>query len=87
MRVFPFAEADNRDVTLGTAFGEDVALTRVGEDILVSHVGLIVGAIGSIGWLADHVACDDIATSGIPARGCPSHPSSPASPRRSSSTH
>ncbi|BCO31265.1 hypothetical protein TspCOW1_13680 [Thiohalobacter sp. COW1] len=40
---------------LGASFGEDVALTRVGDDILVSHMDPIVGAIGNIGWLAVHV--------------------------------
>ena len=53
-RVFPFAEVDDPNVVLGTAFGEDVALTQVGGDIPVSHVDPIVGAIGSIGWLAVH---------------------------------
>jgi len=67
-RVFPFMETDDPDVILGAAFGEDVALTRVGGDVLVSHVDPIVGAIGNIGWLAVHVACNDIAASGIPPR-------------------
>jgi len=67
-RVFPFTQADDPDILLGAAFGEDVALTRVGGDILASHVDPIVGAIGDIGWLAVHVACNDIATSGIPPR-------------------
>ena len=67
-RVFPFAQADDPDIVLGAAFGEDVALTRVGDDILVSHVDPIVGAIGDIGWLAVHVACNDVATSGVPPR-------------------
>ena len=67
-RVFPFAQADDPDILLGAAFGEDVALTRVGDDILVSHVDPIVGAIGDIGWLAVHVACNDVATTGIPPR-------------------
>jgi hydrogenase expression/formation protein HypE len=49
-------------------FGEDVALTRVGGDILASHVDPIVGAIDNIGWLAVHVACNDIAASGVPPR-------------------
>ena len=64
-RVFPFAEAADPDIILGAAFGEDVALTRVGGDILVSHIDPIVGAIGNIGWLAVHVACNDIATAGV----------------------
>jgi len=67
-RVFPFARADDPDILLGVAFGEDVALTRVGNDILVSHVDPIFGAIGDIGWLAVHVACNDVATAGIPPR-------------------
>jgi hydrogenase expression/formation protein HypE len=67
-RVFPFATSHDPDVILGAAFGEDVALTRVGGDILVSHVDPIVGAIGDIGWLAVHVACNDVAASGVKPR-------------------
>ena len=67
-RVFPFARSDDPDVLLGVAFGEDVSLTRVGDEILASHVDPIVGAIGDIGWLAVHVACNDVATAGIPPR-------------------
>jgi hydrogenase expression/formation protein HypE len=67
-RVFPFVQAEDPDIILGAAFGEDVALTRVGGDILASHVDPIVGAIGHIGWLAVHVACNDLAASGIPPR-------------------
>jgi hydrogenase expression/formation protein HypE len=67
-RVFPYLEAHDPDVILGAVFGEDVALTRVGGDILVSHVDPIVGAIDNIGWLAVHVACNDIAASGVPPR-------------------
>ena len=66
--VFPFTTCDDADVILGAAFGEDVALTRVGGDILVSHLDPIVGAIDDIGWLAVHVACNDIATTGVPPR-------------------
>jgi hydrogenase maturation factor len=66
--VFPFTVSDDPDVILGATFGEDVALTRVGDDILVSHLDPIVGAIGNIGWLAVHAACNDIATTGIPPR-------------------
>jgi hydrogenase expression/formation protein HypE len=66
--VFPFVSSEDPDVLLGAAFGEDVALTRVGGDILISHLDPIVGAIDNIGWLAVHVACNDIATTGIPPR-------------------
>jgi hydrogenase expression/formation protein HypE len=62
--VFPFTQTDDPDIILGAAFGQDVALTRAGNDILVSHVDPIVGAVGDIGWLAVHVACNDVAASG-----------------------
>jgi hypothetical protein len=67
-RVFSFAQANDPDIILGAAFGEDVALTRVGGDILVSHVDPIVGAVGDIGWLAVHVACNDVAAAGVAPR-------------------
>ena len=66
--VYPYTRAGDPDILLGSAFGEDVALTQVGGDILVSHVDPIVGAIENIGWLAVHVACNDIATSGARPR-------------------
>ena len=66
--VYPYVKTSHPDIILGAAFGEDVALTRIGGDILISHLDPIVGAIGNIGWLAVHVACNDIATSGVPPR-------------------
>jgi len=36
--VFPFVKTEDPDVLLGAAFGEDVALTRIGGVVLVSHV-------------------------------------------------
>jgi hydrogenase expression/formation protein HypE len=53
--VFPFAKAEDPDVLLGAAFGEDVALTRIGGDMLVSHVDPIVGAVGNTGWLNEKI--------------------------------
>jgi hydrogenase expression/formation protein HypE len=66
--VYPYLKSNDPDVIVGAVFGEDVALTRVGNDILASHVDPIVGAVNNIGWLAVHVACNDIATSGMPPR-------------------
>jgi hydrogenase maturation factor len=66
--VHPYIESHDPDVILGAVFGEDVALTRIGDSILVSHLDPIVGAVKNIGWLAVHVACNDIATSGVPPR-------------------
>lgn len=66
--VHPFIETHDPDVILGAVFGEDVALTRIDDSILVSHLDPIIGAVNNIGWLAVHVACNDIATSGAPPR-------------------
>lgn len=66
--VYPYLKSRDPDVVMGAVFGEDVALTQVGDDILASHVDPIVGAVNDIGWLAVHVACNDIATSGTPPR-------------------
>ena len=66
--VFPYADTADPDVLMGAVFGEDVALTSVGGDILASHMDPIVGAVNNIGSLAVHVACNDLAASGIPPR-------------------
>jgi len=68
--VYPYTVPKHNDpsVIMGATFGEDVALTRIGGDILLSHVDPIVGAVEGIGWLAMHVACNDIACSGIRPR-------------------
>ncbi len=66
--VHPYLESHDPDIILGAVFGEDVALTRIDDSILVSHLDPIVGAVKNIGWLAVHVACNDIATSGAPPR-------------------
>jgi hydrogenase expression/formation protein HypE len=67
-RVFPYLASNDPDVILGSKFGEDVALTQLGGNILVSHMDPIIGAVKNIGRLAVHVACNDIATSGTPPR-------------------
>jgi hydrogenase expression/formation protein HypE len=68
--VYPHTVGKHSDpgIVLGSTFGEDVAVTRVGGDLLLSHVDPIVGAVNEIGWLAVHVACNDIAASGIRPR-------------------
>jgi hydrogenase expression/formation protein HypE len=66
--VYPFTDTDDPKVIRGAEFGEDVALTRVGGDILASHMDPIVGAMKGISRLAVHVACNDIAASGVPPR-------------------
>jgi hydrogenase expression/formation protein HypE len=66
--VHPYLKSVDPDVILGAVFGEDVALTRIADGILVSHLDPIIGAVKHIGWLAVHVACNDIATSAAPPR-------------------
>lgn len=66
--VHPYIHCPDPDVILGPVFGEDVALTKIQDGILVSHLDPIIGAVKNIGWLAVHVACNDIATSGAPPR-------------------
>jgi len=68
--VYPYTVRKEHDpaVILGSTFGEDVAVTQVGGDLLLSHVDPIVGAVKGIGWLAVHVACNDIAASGVRPR-------------------
>lgn len=66
--VHPYIDNNDPDVVLGAVFGEDIALTRVKEGLLVSHLDPIVGAVKNIGSLAVHVACNDVATSGAPPR-------------------
>ena len=48
--IFPFVETNDPDVILGASFGEDVALTRVGGDILASHIDPLAQLIISAGW-------------------------------------
>jgi hydrogenase maturation factor len=50
--VYSFVGTHDTDVILGAAFGEDVALTRVSGNILVSHLDPVFGAFGNIGWMA-----------------------------------
>ena len=66
--VYPYMKSSDPDVIMGAVFGEDVSLTRIKDGMLVSHIDPIVGAVKNIGWLAVHVACNDIATSGTRPR-------------------
>jgi len=66
--VFPHFISNDPDIVVGAVFGEDVAVTRISDGYLVSHVDPIVGAVNDIGWLAVHVACNDVATSGARPR-------------------
>ncbi len=55
-------------VLMGSLFGEDIALVDTGAGLLASHVDPIVGAAEGLGRLAVHVACNDLAASGVAPR-------------------
>lgn len=56
----------SKDIVVGPGMGIDVAITRLKDKtFLISHIDPIVGAIKRIGWLAVHIACNDIITTGI----------------------
>ncbi|MEM0056939.1 MAG: AIR synthase family protein, partial [Candidatus Geothermarchaeota archaeon] len=53
------------NVLIGPSIGEDAAAIDLGGDrILVIHVDPISGAVEYVGWLAVHIACNDIAVTG-----------------------
>jgi len=63
--VFRHLGAKRREVILGPALGEDGALVRVGDRVLVSSVDPITGALSRIGWLAVNISANDVATFGV----------------------
>jgi hydrogenase expression/formation protein HypE len=63
--VFQRLGEERADIILGPSLGEDGALVRVGDKVLVSAMDPITGAIERIGWLALNVNANDIATFGV----------------------
>ncbi len=56
-------------VIVGPSIGEDAAVIDLGDGkALVVHVDPITGAVENIGWLAVHIACNDIAVRGVRPR-------------------
>lgn len=67
LRKFIFSRIGVRDpnVLVGPAYGEDAAIIDLGNNkVLVTHVDPITGAVELLGWLAVHIACNDIAVRG-----------------------
>ena len=58
----------DKDVIIGPAYGEDAAIISLNNKVLVAHVDPITGAVENIGWLAVHIACNDIAVRGAKPR-------------------
>jgi len=56
------------DVIIGPSYGEDASIINLGDKVLVAHVDPITGAIEWLGWLAVHIASNDVAVRGAKPR-------------------
>jgi hydrogenase maturation factor len=56
------------DVLLGPELGEDAAVIKVGDQVVVVATDPITGSVEDVGWLAVHVNANDIATFGVSPR-------------------
>ena len=63
--VFKQLGEEREDVILGPSLGEDGAVVRIGDKIIVSAMDPITGAVEWIGWLAVNINANDIATFGV----------------------
>ena len=63
--VFNYLGVEREEVILGPSLGEDGALIRVGDKVIVSSMDPITGAVERIGWLAVNINANDVATFGI----------------------
>ena len=67
--VFSRTGSKRSDVIVGPSEGIDVSVLSAGGDVVVvAHCDPIVGALRRIGWLAVHIACNDVATAGVEPR-------------------
>ena len=62
--VYPRLGLRGASTVLGPAYGEDSAVVDLGFGLLVAHSDPITAASRLAGWLAVHVACNDVAVSG-----------------------
>ncbi|MFQ6094649.1 MAG: AIR synthase family protein, partial [Candidatus Bathyarchaeia archaeon] len=63
--VFKRLGEKREDIILGPSLGEDGAIIRVGDRVIVSAMDPITGAVERIGWLAVNINANDIATFGV----------------------
>jgi len=66
--VFSRTGAEDPSVLVGPSYGEDSAIIDMGDLVLVVHSNPITEALGRVGWLAVHVACNDVAVRGARPR-------------------
>jgi hydrogenase expression/formation protein HypE len=53
------------DVLLGPELGEDAAVIKIGDQVLIAATDPITGSVEDVGWIAVHANANDIATFGI----------------------
>ena len=58
----------DKQVVLGSAIGEDAAVIRIGNRLLVAKTDPVTLASDLIGWYAVHINANDIATRGVKPR-------------------
>ena len=68
MIVFPNLGTGNKDVILGPARGEDAAIVRLKDKLLVMSCDPVSGSVERVGWLAVNVSANDVATCGVKPR-------------------
>ncbi|WP_291766856.1 AIR synthase family protein [Caldivirga sp. UBA161] len=66
--VFRMLGVRDDNVTLGPSIGEDAAVIRINGSYMAVHTDPVTGSSNLLGWLAVHVAANDIATRGIRPR-------------------
>jgi hydrogenase maturation factor len=66
--VFKHLGIKRKDVILGPKIGEDAAIVKAGKNILAIATDPITGAEKRIGWLAENVSANDVATCGVVPR-------------------
>jgi hydrogenase maturation factor len=59
---------EDEQVVLGPSIGEDVAVIRLGDKLLVTKTDPVTFATDLLGWYAVHVNANDIATMGVKPR-------------------
>src|ERR1700674_4774243 len=62
--VFPRRGVERREVIVRSGVGQDCAIVDLGDDAVVISSDPITGATKNAGWLAIHVGCNDVATTG-----------------------
>ena len=56
------------DVLLGPELGEDAAVIKIGDHVVVAATDPITGSVEDLGWLSIHVNANDIAAFGVAPR-------------------